>query len=93
MNDRFGGCGSVLSLNSLDTQLHYRSYCCTKGLYEEEAIDMLRLFYTQDNPLAPKPLSKEHKRKKLEEAIQAKKKRKLNSSRSTETDTDQMQAL
>jgi tRNA-specific adenosine deaminase 2 len=68
MNDRFGGCGSVLHIHKDDTKLHYRPYRCTNGLFEKEAIDILRLFYTQDNPLAPKPINKEKKRRKLEEA-------------------------
>jgi tRNA-specific adenosine deaminase 2 len=58
-NDKFGGCGSILSL-------HARSSCsggisekkefkCTGGLMASEAINLLRSFYEQGNPNAPKP--------------------------------------
>lgn len=54
MNDKFGGCGSVYSLNTcFDHQ-----YSCINGLYAQEAIELLQQFYSQENPLAPNPKKK-----------------------------------
>lgn len=51
-NDRFGGCGSVLSvhkkISSSWTGLH-----CHGGIYAEEAVQLLRAFYSRGNPNAP----------------------------------------
>lgn len=49
-NDKFGGCGSILSLHK---------YAITKGVLEAEAISLLRTFYNRENYHAP-----EAKRKK-----------------------------
>ena len=43
-NSRFGGCGSVLALG--DTNLR-----CITGVMEAEAIEILKKFYDQENPL------------------------------------------
>ncbi|KAL0487643.1 ADAT2 [Acrasis kona] len=68
MNDRFGGCGSVLPLHDCNVT-EYRPYKCMKGTLEKEAIDILRHFYVQENPLAPQPLKKEKKRAKRAERL------------------------
>jgi tRNA-specific adenosine deaminase 2 len=55
-NDRFGGNGSVLPVNS-DKGLEegYPSY---GGIYRKEAIMLLRRFYIQENENAPNPRAK-----------------------------------
>ncbi|PFH37953.1 putative CMP/dCMP deaminase, zinc-binding [Besnoitia besnoiti] len=51
-NDRFGGCGSVLSLNKkLSTQ--WTGLECHPGIFKEEAVALLRSFYSRGNPNAP----------------------------------------
>uniref|UniRef100_A0A2P2LAY4 tRNA-specific adenosine deaminase 2-like isoform X2 n=2 Tax=Rhizophora mucronata TaxID=61149 RepID=A0A2P2LAY4_RHIMU len=61
-NDKFGGCGSILSLHSscsqsLDSEeiAQGKSFNCTGGIMASEAISLLRSFYEQGNPNAPKP--------------------------------------
>ncbi|XP_020587428.1 tRNA-specific adenosine deaminase 2 [Phalaenopsis equestris] len=60
-NDKFGGCGSILSLHegaSLEyssTSSGTRSFKCTGGILSAEAVALLRSFYEQGNPNAPKP--------------------------------------
>ena len=54
-NDRFGGCGSVLDIanESLGDKFEVIS-----GVYEDYGRDILKLFYTIENPNAPEPASK-----------------------------------
>ncbi|KAH7827261.1 putative Cytosine deaminase [Monocercomonoides exilis] len=54
-NDRFGGCGSILSIHSGKYGLGYRSFSVERGLMEKEAIDTFRTFYSRGNPNAPVP--------------------------------------
>lgn len=61
-NDKFGGCGSILSLHQIDSDkksgevsLQGRAFKCTGGLKSAEAVALLRNFYEQGNPNAPKP--------------------------------------
>ncbi|CAL9119750.1 unnamed protein product [Musa textilis] len=60
-NDKFGGCGSVLSLHESASEklsrgdLQAKSFKCTGGLMSEEAVALFRNFYEQGNPNAPKP--------------------------------------
>ncbi|KAF5199506.1 tRNA-specific adenosine deaminase [Thalictrum thalictroides] len=49
-NDKFGGCGSILSLHSQG-----KGFECTGGIMASEAVSLLRRFYEQGNPNAPKP--------------------------------------
>jgi tRNA(Arg) A34 adenosine deaminase TadA len=55
-NDRFGGCGSVMSihdgpsLSPSDPPL-----VCHEGLFKKEAIMLLRRFYMGENTRAPEP--------------------------------------
>ncbi|XP_035650070.2 tRNA-specific adenosine deaminase 2 isoform X3 [Oncorhynchus keta] len=54
-NDRFGGCGSVLDIPSADLPHTGSSFKCISGFRAEEAVEMLKAFYKQENPNAPKP--------------------------------------
>ena len=54
-NDRFGGCGSILSLHN-DTSLannNHTPYPIVEGVLKEEAIRLLRSFYDRENVHAP----------------------------------------
>ncbi|GLT97398.1 hypothetical protein SLE2022_149650 [Rubroshorea leprosula] len=59
-NDKFGGCGSILSLHSCGSETlisgnpQKKGFKCTGGLMASEAISLLRSFYEQGNPNAPK---------------------------------------
>ena len=48
-NDRFGGCGSVTNV----PRLYNYKYSVTGGVRAEEAVQMLKDFYKQENPFAP----------------------------------------
>ncbi|XP_073158176.1 tRNA-specific adenosine deaminase TAD2-like [Henckelia pumila] len=61
-NDKFGGCGSILSLHTYSSGKHTsdggskrKEFKCTGGVMALEAINLLRSFYEQGNPNAPKP--------------------------------------
>lgn len=61
-NDKFGGCGSIMSLHqSSSAELSGeeipgpKGYKCTGGIMAEEAVALFRNFYEQGNPNAPKP--------------------------------------
>lgn len=65
-NDRFGGCGSILDINTtpkLDSHDEYDAY---GGYFREEAIMMLRRFYLTQNSNAPKPKNKANRVLKTE---------------------------
>jgi len=51
-NDKFGGCGSVLSR-------HEPRYACVQGLLEREAIGLLQRFYARGNAGAPEDRRRE----------------------------------
>jgi tRNA-specific adenosine deaminase 2 len=61
-NERFGGCGSVLDINSK----HCKDGCgdivsairCKGGLLANEAVELLKTFYEGENPNAPHPKQK-----------------------------------
>ncbi|XP_058939283.1 tRNA-specific adenosine deaminase 2 isoform X1 [Kogia breviceps] len=53
-NERFGGCGSVLDIASADLPNTGRPFQCIPGYRAEEAVEMLKTFYKQENPNAPK---------------------------------------
>lgn len=59
-NDRFGGMGSVLNVyeNVKDAEI-------IEGNRKDEAIHLMRLFYTEQNPNAPNPTSKVGRKEKL----------------------------
>ncbi len=48
-NDRFGGCGSILSLHA-DGEHRFE---VSQGLLASEAVDLFREFYERGNALAP----------------------------------------
>lgn len=54
-NERFGGCGSVLDVSSDHLPHTGTSFKCIAGYRAEEAVEMLKTFYKQENPNAPKP--------------------------------------
>eukprot|EP00039_Didymoeca_costata_P010648 m.144085 g.144085 ORF g.144085 m.144085 type:complete len:175 (+) comp14910_c0_seq9:71-595(+) len=58
-NDRFGGCGSVLSLHEdPNLQDHGSHFQISEGHEKDEAIKLLQAFYAQENPSAPCPKRK-----------------------------------
>ncbi|XP_061991738.1 tRNA-specific adenosine deaminase TAD2-like isoform X1 [Rosa rugosa] len=61
-NDKFGGCGSILSLHSSSSEAlmsggvpQGKGFKCTGGIMASEAVSLFRNFYEQGNPNAPKP--------------------------------------
>nr|XP_043905568.1 tRNA-specific adenosine deaminase 2 [Solea senegalensis] len=54
-NDRFGGCGSVLDVSSVNLPETGTPFKCVSGHRADEAVEMLKTFYKQENPNAPKP--------------------------------------
>ena len=57
VNDRFGGCGSILSVHSDDLDENTPFYCIS-GVMRDEAIELLQQFYLQSNHNAPNPTIK-----------------------------------
>uniref|UniRef100_W5LXC5 tRNA-specific adenosine deaminase 2 n=2 Tax=Lepisosteus oculatus TaxID=7918 RepID=W5LXC5_LEPOC len=53
-NERFGGCGSVLNIPEDELPHTGTPYKCISGYRAEEAVEMLKTFYKQENPNAPK---------------------------------------
>ncbi|GAA0166260.1 deaminase [Lithospermum erythrorhizon] len=49
-NDKFGGCGSILSLHTVSSGSSSRGFKCTGGVMASEAVSLLRMFYEQGNP-------------------------------------------
>ncbi|CAN0927978.1 tRNA-specific adenosine deaminase TAD2 [Linum grandiflorum] len=54
-NDKFGGCGSILSLHSTNPQpqssgVAVQGFKCSGGIMAAEAVSLLRNFYEQGNP-------------------------------------------
>ncbi|KAG8373967.1 hypothetical protein BUALT_Bualt11G0081100 [Buddleja alternifolia] len=56
-NDKFGGCGSILSLHTDSSEKlasggvsRKKGFKCTGGIMASEAIDLFRSFYEQGNP-------------------------------------------
>ncbi|XP_048491979.1 tRNA-specific adenosine deaminase TAD2 [Beta vulgaris subsp. vulgaris] len=58
-NDKFGGCGSILSLHSMSSQhsdfAEPKGFKCTGGIMASEAVSLFQIFYERGNPNAPKP--------------------------------------
>ncbi|XP_028296395.1 tRNA-specific adenosine deaminase 2 [Gouania willdenowi] len=54
-NERFGGCGSVLDVSSAELPHTGTVFKCVSGHRAEEAVHMLKTFYKQENPNAPRP--------------------------------------
>ncbi|CAD6588447.1 MAG: diacylglycerol O-acyltransferase 1 [Tremellales sp. Tagirdzhanova-0007] len=57
-NDRFGGCGSVIDVNTSELLDTHPPYVAEGGYYREEAIMLLRRFYMSENQNAPNPKRK-----------------------------------
>ncbi|XP_060096425.1 tRNA-specific adenosine deaminase 2 [Heteronotia binoei] len=53
-NERFGGCCSVLDISSAILTNTGETFQCIAGYRSEEAVAMLKTFYRQENPNAPK---------------------------------------
>ncbi|XP_048345348.1 tRNA-specific adenosine deaminase 2 isoform X1 [Sphaerodactylus townsendi] len=49
-NERFGGCGSVLDISSPILTDTGEPFQCMAGYRSEEAVEMLKTFYRQENP-------------------------------------------
>ncbi|XP_062618930.1 tRNA-specific adenosine deaminase 2-like [Saccostrea cucullata] len=52
-NERFGGCGSILSIHDANITSLGPSFQCIGGLMKEKAVDLLKKFYQGENPNAP----------------------------------------
>uniref|UniRef100_A0A8B9I6K4 CMP/dCMP-type deaminase domain-containing protein n=1 Tax=Anser brachyrhynchus TaxID=132585 RepID=A0A8B9I6K4_9AVES len=61
---RFGGCGSVLSISSDDMVDTGEPFECISGYYAKEAVELLKAFYRQENPNAPKSKVRKKDRRK-----------------------------
>ncbi|XP_072265116.1 tRNA-specific adenosine deaminase 2 [Pyxicephalus adspersus] len=53
-NERFGGCGSVLNVAGDDISDTGAQFKCISGYNAQKAVEMLKTFYKQENPNAPK---------------------------------------
>ncbi|KAI0722033.1 tRNA specific adenosine deaminase [Cerioporus squamosus] len=60
-NDRFGGCGSVLGVNTALPHPKHPAYRANSGYLRDEAIMILRRFYITENTNAPVPKSKSNR--------------------------------
>uniref|UniRef100_A0A3B3R9P3 tRNA-specific adenosine deaminase 2 n=1 Tax=Paramormyrops kingsleyae TaxID=1676925 RepID=A0A3B3R9P3_9TELE len=49
-NERFGGCGSVLDIPGDELPNTGTAFKCISGFRAEEAVEMLKVFYKQENP-------------------------------------------
>ncbi|KAF2803197.1 cytidine deaminase-like protein [Mytilinidion resinicola] len=65
-NDRFGGTGGVLNIHE-DPSVD-KPYPVHGGIFREEAINLLRRFYVQENTKAPEPHNKKTRELKLLES-------------------------
>lgn len=52
-NERFGGCGSILSIHDASLESLGLSFQCIGGIMKERAVDLLKRFYQGENPNAP----------------------------------------
>ncbi|KAK4470059.1 hypothetical protein MN116_006525 [Schistosoma mekongi] len=55
-NERFGGCGSVLSVHNSLSSVPVLN--CIPGVEAEAAVELLKMFYAQENGNAPEELRK-----------------------------------
>ena len=63
-NERFGGNGTVLSINKDRSTISLNeniTYDAIPGIYRKEAIMLLRYFYVRENDHAPKPRAKKER--------------------------------
>ena len=52
-NERFGGCGSVLSIHTDKLESLGKPLNCVSGIQAEKAVDILKQFYSGENENAP----------------------------------------
>lgn len=59
-NERFGGCGSIISVSTdyIDSKVDPILNCIQLGEYRKECVELLRLFYLRENERAPVPRKK-----------------------------------
>jgi tRNA-specific adenosine deaminase 2 len=57
-NERFGGCRSVLNVVNDDKIINERKLNFIHGIREQETINLLKAFYSEENPNAPEGLRK-----------------------------------
>eukprot|EP00937_MAST-01D_sp_MAST-1D-sp2_P005659 g5659.t1 len=57
-NERFGGCGSVLSLHEGPERGAPHAFECVGGVMAGAGVDLLKRFYSRGNAKAPKPQRK-----------------------------------
>lgn len=60
-NDRFGGCGSVLDLSGSVGQ--GEPFPVVSGVCADLCVNLLKAFYSNENPFAPNPKSKKNRSK------------------------------
>ncbi|KAJ7499418.1 tRNA specific adenosine deaminase [Mycena latifolia] len=65
-NDRFGGCGGVIGVNSSIGHPSHPPYSAIGGYSRDDAILILRRFYVTENSNAPAPKSKANRVLKTE---------------------------
>ncbi|KAJ3215915.1 tRNA(adenine34) deaminase [Clydaea vesicula] len=64
-NERFGGCGSVLSVHNCPSK--FKELPCEGNYFKDEAILLLRKFYIKENEHAPNPTKKTNRLLKIED--------------------------
>jgi len=62
VNERFGGCGSVVSIATDKLPSLGPELICLRGPFAEQSIDLLKTFYKGENPNAPQPKRKNPER-------------------------------
>lgn len=69
-NDKFGGCGTVLNIHA-DAIPGLRELPAHGGVREDEAVALLRRFYSHENVGAPNPQKRTRKQMQLGEELDA----------------------
>lgn len=57
-NDRFGGCESVMTINSDNIPSLGQGFDCISGVMKDNAVSLLKAFYKGENPSAPEDKKK-----------------------------------
>ncbi|XP_048753095.1 tRNA-specific adenosine deaminase 2-like [Ostrea edulis] len=60
-NDRFGGCGSILSVHDANITSLGPSFQSVGGIMKDRAVELLKKFYQGENPNAPEEKRKSKK--------------------------------
>ncbi|CDO93211.1 unnamed protein product [Kluyveromyces dobzhanskii CBS 2104] len=61
-NERFGGNGSILSIQNDTSTVRSNKFVSVPGILRKEAIMLLRYFYVRENDRAPKPRTKKNRK-------------------------------